>query len=132
MIPDGMKDPKGFALYTSEVAMAFVEGKVIECKLVQENNNGWILANNPTWNWHKCDYRIRQPKNPQSIGMKYIQISMCLHLITVGAEYFQTLCLKLREKVGWQNSLAPTRFAFVLQVLLQALTQVNTLGKIAL
>lgn len=58
------KDPKGFALYVSEITMAFVEGKAIECKPVHENDNGWLVNDRPAWNWQKFDYRIAQPKKP--------------------------------------------------------------------
>ena len=40
------------------VMQAYVDGKEVECKY----SYGWVRIDQPTWDWFKCQYRIKPTK----------------------------------------------------------------------
>ena len=53
---------------------AALEGKKIEVFVYNSPGMGWILNNNPQFNWEQCDYRVALTKsyiNPDHVSKKY-------------------------------------------------------------
>ncbi len=44
------------------VMKAFKEGKTIECKVKNDDNDPWTETKSPTWNFAVCEYRIKPEK----------------------------------------------------------------------
>lgn len=87
-----------------EVMIATTLGKIIQARPLNESK-GWYDISKPSWNWYKCDYRIK-PAEPKVIYVNEygdIQILVYIGHITKEKALKRSSAIATRTAVKYQE-----------------------------